>query len=252
MIIIYYIIIVTFIWLLYSKNIEITIFKSYIQKETSLYQDLFAYSLLALLFPYTIYKLIKNKQIKMNTKQIKNIITIIILIVILGYTFFKIGSSFISVSNSDKTLKNQFNQKLTERTSFYDNMIKIVASKAQIAIKNDSSFQNIINIQMTGQKAGENVLMTWIQQSNPTATYSEVTKLYEQLSQYIESGRNGFFEQEKVLQSIKLQHDQLCDMFPGSIIMYVLGRDKLKYTPIQSYITENIMKTGKEDIQKLF
>lgn len=245
---IYYFIAVTFIWLLYSDKIEITIFKSYIQKETTIYQDIFAYSILSILFPYTIFQLIKHKKIKMNTKQIKNIVLITILSTIILY----LGSSFITVNNQDKTLRNQFNQKLSERTSFYDNMIKIVSSKSEIALKNDSSFQNIVNIQMIGQKTSENTMMVWIQQSNPSATYSEVTKLYEQLSQYIEAGRNQFFEQEKMLQSIKLQHDQLCDMFPGSLIMTILNRDKLNYKPIQSSATEEIMKTGKEEYKKLF
>lgn len=248
MIISYYIIIVTFIWLLYSKNIEITIFKSYIQKETTLIQDLFAYTLLAIIFPYTILKLIKNKNLKMNTKQIKNII----IIAFLSVTLIYLGSAFISTNNTDKSLRNTFTAKISERTSFYDKMWKIISQKTQIAIKNDSSFQRIVNLQVSGQKNGENVMWAWVQQSNPTATFNEVSSLYKELGQAIEAERNGFFEQEKILQSIKLQHDNLCDMFPGSLIMSILGRDKLNYKPITSDITENVINTGKDNNTDLF
>ena len=243
-----YIFFITFIWLLYSDKIEITIFKSYIQKETTLIQDMFAYTVLSIIFPYTIYKLIKNKQIQMNTKQIKNIV----IIAFLAVTFIYLGSAFITTNNTDKSLRNTFTAKISERTTFYDKMWKIISQKSQIAIKNDSSFQRIVNLQVSGQKNGENVMWAWVQQSNPTATFGEVSSLYRELGQAIEAERNGFFEQEKVLQSIKLQHDNLCDMFPGSLIMYILGRDKLNYIPITSDVTENVIKTGKDNNVELF
>lgn len=246
--IVFYTFCITFIWLLYSDKIEITIFKSYIQKETNIYQDIFAYTVLSVLFPYTIIKLIKNKKIKMNTKQIKNLVIIIVLAV----SFFYLGSAFITTNNADRTLRNVYTAKINERTTFYDKMWKIISQKSQIALKNDSAFQNIVNLQVTGQKNGENVMWAWVQQSNPTATFTEVTSLYRELGQAIEAERNGFFEQEKVLQSIKLQHDNLCDMFPGSMIMWILGRDKLNYVPITSDQTINIINTGKDNNVKLF
>lgn len=245
-----FIAIIIFIWLLYSKNIEITVFRSYIQKETTLIQDLFSYVILStILSPYSLFKLIKNKKIKkMNTKQIRNLVIIAFLSVTLVY----LSSAFITTNNTDKSLRNTFTAKMSERTTFYDKMWKIISQKSQIAIKNDSSFQHIVNLQITGQKSGENAMWTWVQQSNPTATFTEVSSLYRELGQAIEAERNGFFEQEKVLQSIKLQHDNLCDMFPGSLIMSILGREKLKYVPITSDLTENVIKTGKDNNINLF
>lgn len=179
---------------------------------------------------------------------IKKLIPISIIAMIVIY----LGSSFISVNNRDKILRNTFTQKIDQRTAFYDKMWKIISQKSQIAIKNDSSFQNIVNIQVTGQKNGENVMWAWVQQSNPTATFSEVSALYAELGRVIESEREGFYEREIDLQSVVNQHSNLVDVFPGSLIMWVLGRDKLFYKPITSDQTDNVIKTGKDNNTELF
>lgn len=179
---------------------------------------------------------------------IKKLIPISIIAMIVIY----LGSSFISVNNRDKILRNTFTQKIDQRTAFYDKMWKIISQKSQIAIKNDSSFQNIVNIQVTGQKNGENVMWAWVQQSNPTATFSEVSALYAELGRVIESEREGFYEREIDLQSVVNQHSNLVDIFPGSIIMWILGRDKLVYKPITSDQTDNVIKTGKDNNTELF
>lgn len=184
----------------------------------------------------------------MNTANIGKYLVIGVLAVIL---FWFIGS-FISISNRDKQLRNVFTQKISERTTFYDKMWKTLSQKSQITIKNDSSFQNIVNLQVTGQKTSENTMMVWIQQSNPSASFTEVSKLYQELSLAVEAEREGFYEREKDLQSVKLQHDNLIDMFPGSLILSILGREKLIYKPITSDITDEVIKSGKDNNTKLF
>lgn len=243
-----YFLLAFYFFLLYNSKIKITIFDSYIQKQTNIYYDFLSYVLLVLLFPYSIYKIIKTKQFTMNTKQIKNISIIAILSVILVY----VGSSFISINNADKTLRNTFTQKMSERTTFYDKMWKIISQKSQIAVKNDSSFRNNIQIIMSGRKDGDAIMWKWVTETNPNANYNEVSALYQDLSRTIEAERNGFFEQEKVLQSVKQQHDQIVDMFPGSVIMSILGRSKIDYTPITSDVTEQVIKTGKDNNTKVF
>ena len=88
----------------------------------------------------------------MTEKLIKNIV--IIGAIVLGLITF--GSGFISFSNQEIDLSNQFKQKLDERTAFYDKMYKVLDQKTQIAVKNDSSFVKIVNAQVNGQKIGYN------------------------------------------------------------------------------------------------
>lgn len=160
-------------------------------------------------------------------------------------------SSFVSFSNNEINLRNTFEQKFDERTAFYDKMYKIVAQQTQIAVKNDNSFKEVVNAQVTGQKNGEQVMWAWVQQSNPTATYGEVSKLYEALGRAVEAQREGFFIQEKVIQDVVRQHKNLIQTFPGSFYNIFFGREKLVYTPIKSTLTEQVIKTGKDDNVKL-
>ena len=94
-------------------------------------------------------------------------------------------------------------------------------------------------------------MWAWVQQSNPTATYGEVSKLYQDLSRAVEGEREGFFEQEKVLQDVIRQHSNLTEKFPGSFYNFFLNRKELSYTPVKSDQTEEVMKTGKDNNTKL-
>jgi hypothetical protein len=164
--------------------------------------------------------------------------------------FVFIGN-FVSFSNNEIDLRNTFEQKIDERTSFYDKMYKVISQKSQIAVKNDESFRKNINIIMEGRKDSEGVFMKWITESNPNANYSEVSVLYKDLSRAVEAQREGFFNEEKVLQDVVRQHKNLIQKFPNSFYNIVYGRTKLEYTPIKSSLTEEVMKTGKEDNFKL-
>ena len=164
--------------------------------------------------------------------------------------FVFIGN-FVSFSNNEIDLRNTFEQKIDERTSFYDKMYKVISQKSQIAVKNDESFRKNINIIMEGRKDSEGVFMKWITESNPNANYSEVSVLYKDLSRAVEAQREGFFNEEKVLQDVVRQHKNLIQKFPNSFYNIVYGRTKLEYTPIKSSLTEEVMKTGKDDNVKL-
>jgi hypothetical protein len=169
------------------------------------------------------------------------------LVLIIGIWIF---SSYISYSNRDTSLRNQFTQKVSERTAFYDAMWKTFSQKAQIVVKADSGFANIVKIQMAGQADGPQVAMKWLQQTNPTASYSQIVDMYKDLSRTIESKRSEFFEEEKMLQDIKLQDDNAITLFPGSL--FLSSRKPIDYKPITSTQTDNVIKTGKDDNTKVF
>lgn len=160
-------------------------------------------------------------------------------------------SNFVSFSNNEIDLRTTFEQKIQERTSFYDKMYKVISQKSQIAVKNDESFRKNINIIMEGRKDAPQVFMKWITESNPNANYSEVSVLYRDLSRAVEAQREGFFNQEKVLQDVVRQHKNLVQKFPGSLYNAFMGRVPLEYKPIQSSLTEEVMRTGKDDNVKL-
>jgi len=181
----------------------------------------------------------------------KLIVTLSILVIVTIVVFTFIGS-FISFSNTEIDLKNRFKQKMTQRTAFYDKMWKTISQKSEIALKNDSSFYQNVNAIMEGRKDAGDLFMKWVQESNPNANYEQVSILYQDLSRTVESQRDGFFMEEKMLQNIVLEHDNHINKFPGSFWNYFTNREPLVYTPITSDRTDEVIKSGKDNDVKLF
>jgi hypothetical protein len=165
---------------------------------------------------------------------------------------FSLVTGAIGFSNSEVDLRNRYKQKGDERTAFYDKMWKTFSQKGQIALKNDSSFTRNINAIMEGRKDAPQLFMKWVTETNPNANYNEVSELYKDLSRAVESQRDGFFMQEKMMQGIVLEHSNLIEKFPGSFYNLFFKRSKLEYKPITSDRTDDVIKTGKDNDVKLF
>lgn len=163
-----------------------------------------------------------------------------------------VAGSIISFSNTEIDLRNRFTQKHQERTAFYDKMWKVLSQKGQIAVKNDSSFQNNVNAIMAARKDAPGLFMKWVTESNPNANFETVTKLYEDLSRAVEGQREGFFMQEKMMQGIVLEHSNLIQKFPGSFWNMFMSRKPIDYKPITSDRTDDVMESGKDNDVKLF
>ncbi len=163
-----------------------------------------------------------------------------------------IAGSYLSFSNTEIDLKNRFEQKMTERTAFYDKMWKTISQKSQIALKNDSSFYRNVNAIMEGRKDAGDLFMKWVQESNPNANYDQVSVLYQDLSRTVEGQRDGFFMEEKMIQNIVMEHNNLIEKFPGSFWNSFMGRKPLVYKPITSDRTDEVMKTGKDNNVEVF
>jgi hypothetical protein len=175
------------------------------------------------------------------------IIAGISLTVTLFFTGLIFVTQLISFSNSEIDLRNIFKQKTDERTAFYDKMWKIISQKTKVAVKNDDSFKENINSIMSGRKDSDGVIFKWIKEVNPNANFNEVTSLYNDLSRTIESQRESFFNQEKVMQDVVLQHNNLLDKFPNSFYNIFFNRKHLEYKPITSDRTDEVMKSGKDN-----
>ena len=105
---------------------------------------------------------------------------------------------------------------------------------------------------MSGRKDAQQVVFKWVTETNPNANFSEVTRLYENLSNSIEGQREGFFEEEKILADIKREHDRVLKRFPSSVFLSILGRESLVYSPISSDRTDEVFKMGQDNSVKVF
>lgn len=175
--------------------------------------------------------------------------TIIALSLIIGVTFLmgSCGVYTLNLANQDASQKVEFQQKFDERTAFYDNMWKTIKEKSNVALRNDSSFQNVVNSIMEQRKDSEGLFMKWVTESNPAATFGEVSSLYKDLSRTIEAKRDQFFEQEKMMQDIKRENDYLFVRQPQALVLGILGRKPLEYKPITSDKTDEVIGSGKDN-----
>lgn len=183
--------------------------------------------------------------------KLKSIVPITLIGAFLVLGFFLV-TGFISFSNQEIDLRNQFTQKMDQRTAFYDKMWKTIAQKSTVAIKNDSSFQNNVNVIMAGRKDAGDLFMKWVQETNPNANFDAVSTLYADLSRAIEGQRDGFFMEEKFVQGIVLEHSNHIQKFPGSFYNFFMDRPTLVYKPITSDRTDDVIKTGKDNNIDLF
>jgi hypothetical protein len=58
--------------------------------------------------------------------------------------------------------------------------------------------------------------------------------------------------EEKMIQNIVMEHNNLIDKFPGSLWNSFLGRKHLEYKPITSDRTDEVIRTGKDNDVKVF
>ena len=151
--------------------------------------------------------------------KLKSIVPITLIGAFFVLGFFLV-TGFISFSNQEIDLRNQFTQKMDQRTAFYDKMWKTIAQKSTVAIKNDSSFQNNVNVIMAGRKDAGDLFMKWVQETNPNANFDAVSTLYADLSRAIEGQRDGFFMEEKFVQGIVLEHSNHIQKFPVPSIIF--------------------------------
>lgn len=159
--------------------------------------------------------------------------------------------TIITFSNSEIGVKNRFEAVEKERSSFYSTMSTIIAQTTQIAVKNDESFKENIDVIMSGRKDGEQIMMKWITESNPNSNFSEVTKLYQNLQRVIEGKRTEFFEIERKLMDIEREHKDLTTTFPNSLYFNILGKEHIKYDPIQTVEGKQVIESGIETNTKL-
>lgn len=179
-----------------------------------------------------------------------NVPRIFVWVVLLGLPLIFLISTYSSFNNKEVDLRTTFDMQMTNRTSLFDKMWKMIAQKAQVTKAYDSSFLRIVNAAMDPRKDGAGIMMKWVKESNPTLQANTVQELYKDLSRTIESERNSFFEREETLASIKQQHSKFLRSFPNNLYNVFMGRKELEYKPITSDRTDDVIKSGKDnDIQ---
>jgi len=152
----------------------------------------------------------------------------------------------VGVYNGEARMRNAIVAKQKDNTSEFDSMWKKIDQVAQVTDMQKEALKDIIVSHAkarTGTEENKNLLMKWVQESVPNVDQSTFTKLMN----VITSSRDGFAFRQKELLDLSREHNNLLTVFPGSMVLSILGKQPIDVTIVTSTRTENVFKTGKDD-----
>lgn len=174
------------------------------------------------------------------------------IVLFLAISGFSALNSYTSIYDTNVGYNADYKQLINDRSSAYDNIMKTIKQKGMVAKANDTAFRAVVNAMVSGQKDGENLTMKWIQQSNPAASFSEVSALYKDLSRQIEGDRKTIVEKERKIGLLVSEQEKLLNGFWANMFFKNEVRLSTLYKPITSSAMEEINKTGKDDNTSVF
>ena len=152
----------------------------------------------------------------------------------------------IGWNNQEVELRNTFNAQEKVCHSYFDKMWKILKQQAGVTDKYASDFKNIYGGIMEGRYKNGGALFKMITESNPEFD----STMYKKLMVSIESQREGFHRSQSRLVDIQMQHNNLRQKFPSSLV--VGSVEALEVKLITSTATKQAIETGEENNLELF
>lgn len=176
-----------------------------------------------------------------------SIIVLVVVAVVLGCSYFGIS---ISYNNTHAEIHNQAGAQQKANEIIYDEVWKVLQSKAGILDKYAKDFKgvytSIMDQRYQGENSGQSPMFKWIQERNPTFS----VEMYKDLSVAIEAYRGKFSRVQQKLVDIQREDNNLHTKAPSN---WFVGKKKdLDITIVTSSKTEQVFSTGKEDDINLF
>ncbi len=170
-------------------------------------------------------------------------------VVILSIIFLIPFRGFVTLYNGSVVAQNNYLQKTQERPGFYDAMYKTFSQKKELMDMNKETFVQIATLIMDMRKDGPALAWKWTQE-NTQIPFDQFTDFYRDLSTFIESKRQGYFELEKECQRLANANNILLETFPNNIYNKILGRSHIEYKyGFVSDSTVEIFNKGRENLK---
>lgn len=155
----------------------------------------------------------------------------------------------------------------------FDKSHKVIAQTAQVPKEfmeqSKQAFKEIYQPLIEGRYQDgdgtqQQVLMKWVQESNPQFDMASASTLYAKIQTVVEVQRNEFFTQQKKLIDMHRQHTVFCSTFLNKNLFFMGDRiipmcegvkeegDPFCLQVITSMTTDNVYKTGQENDIELF
>jgi len=169
----------------------------------------------------------------------------ILLVVVVIVVYF--GMS-ISYKNDEIGLRNRAAAQLEVLQAVFDNTWKIISQQAQISEQYKETFKEVYPNIMNERYGGgtERALFNFVREHNPEFDIG----LYAKLADAVQVERTKFTSEQKKMASIKQEHSNLIQQWPGS--MFLSSKQPLDWKPLTSAKTKAAFETGEENDVDLF
>lgn len=155
----------------------------------------------------------------------------------------------VSVRDQQATLKVQYDSKLKDNNSEFDNMWKTISQVAEIPEKQKDAYKEIfVGVASARTSEGQGRMMAWIKEQNPNLNLS----MYEKLSNTVEAQRAIWTGHQKALVGIAEQYNKnLAPLIRGSVLR-AFGFTEIDAKIVTSSRTDKAFSSGKDDDVQLF
>lgn len=161
-------------------------------------------------------------------------------------------SSVIGLNNQLVQQEAGLTAQYKQNQNNYDNMVKKVVEMAQVPSMAAGDLESLTKAAISGRYGadGSKAVFQFIQEQNPTVH----AELYSKIQTAIESGRNSFEAEQKLLLDKKRIYETSLNVFPQSFVAKMLGFPRLdlaKIDIVTSNRTEQAFETKKDEPLKL-
>ena len=195
-------------------------------------------------------EVVDGEPIKPKKKYTYLKLGIVILIAIFLYNIL-VGNinRMITMFNTSKQYQNTYTQRVQEKVGFYDKLWKTYLQKEKITNVNKETFLEVTKIIMENRKDGEQITWKWVRE-NQEIPYSEFTKFYADLSNFITEQREGYFNIEKECQKIANMNNTMLDTFPHNMYNKILKCPVINFQyGFTSDSTNSLFNSGIENVK---
>ena len=156
-------------------------------------------------------------------------------------------SMYISTSNRENMLRNQFNAVQKDLHNQLDLTNKKISQTAQVTQAQMEALKDIIvgNAQARAQQ-GKGSMAAMVTEAVPNVD----TSTYKTLINLVAGARDTYAAAQTRLLDVKREHDNVRTLMPGSF--FVGGRPELEVRIVTSSRTEEAFSTGKDDDTTVF
>lgn len=163
-----------------------------------------------------------------------------------------VGVSFYSTYNDLVTQEEGISAQYKQNMNNYDNMWKKFKEASQVNAMYANDLKAVFDSAISARygKDGSQAAMQWLKEHNPNFD----SAMYQKLQAMIESGRNSFESNQKMLIDKKQMYQAEIRRFPTVVIAAILGFPKIDLTRmdiVTSDATDKAFESKKADEVKL-